>query len=63
MYILNGKEKAALVTIARRTRSDYLKSNNYTYLEDDIDMLDDNIFVSEENIENDYEKKYDREII
>ncbi len=62
MYILNGKEKAALVTIARRTRSDYLKSNNYTYLEDDIDMLDDNIFVSEENIENDYEKKYDREI-
>lgn len=62
MYILNGKEKAALITIAKRTRSDYLKSNNYTYLEDDIDMFDENIFVSVENIENDYEKKYDRDI-
>ena len=52
MYILNNKEKAALITIARRVRIDYLKSNHCTYLEDDIDMLDENIFVSEENIEN-----------
>ena len=55
MYILNGKEKAALITIARRTRADYLKINHYTYLEDDIDMFD-------ENIEKNYEEKYDRDI-
>lgn len=62
MYILNNKEKAALITIARRTRIDYLKSNHYTYLEDDIDMFDENIFVSEENIENYCEAKCDKEI-
>ncbi len=62
MYILNGKEKAALITIARRVRIDYLKSNHYTYLEDDIDMFDENIFVSEENVEKNYEEKYDRNI-
>lgn len=62
MYILNGKEKLALVTIARRKRIDYLKKNCYTYLEDDIDMFDENIFVSKENIEKDYERKYEREI-
>lgn len=62
MYILNGKEKLALITIAKRTRIDYLKANKYTYLEDDIDMFDENIFVSEENIEKDYEKKYDKEL-
>lgn len=62
MYILNNKEKAALITIARRTRIDYLKSNHYTYLEDDIDMVDENIFVSEENIENYCEAKCDKEI-
>lgn len=62
MYILNGKEKAALITIARRTRIDYLEANHYTYIEDDIDMFDENIFVSKENIENDYEIKSDREI-
>lgn len=62
MYILNGKEKLALITIAKRTRIDYLKANKYTYLEDDIDMFDENIFVSEENIEENYERKCDREI-
>lgn len=62
MYILNGKEKLALITIARRKRIDYLKANRYTYLEDDIDMFDENIFVSEESIERDYERKYDSEI-
>lgn len=62
MYILNGKEKAALITIVRRTRADYLKTNNYTYLEDDIDMFDENILVSNENIEKNYEEKYDRDI-
>lgn len=60
MYILNNKEKAALVTIVRRTRYDYLRKNHYTYLEDDIDMIDASFLVSEENIEKNYEEKYDR---
>ena len=62
MYILNRKEKSALVTIAKRKRDDYLKIHHYTYLEDDIDMLDENILVSNENIERDYEVKYDKNI-
>ena len=50
MYILNGKERSCLKTIARRTRIDYLEKNKYTYLEDDIDMFEENIFVSTENV-------------
>lgn len=62
MYRLNQKEKACLVTIARRTRIDYLEKNKYTYLEDDIDMLDEDIFISKDNVENDFEVKNDRKI-
>ena len=51
MYILSNKEKAALITIARRSRYDYLRKNDYTYLEDDIDMIDEELLISEENIE------------
>lgn len=40
-----------LATIARRTRNRYLEKNKYTYLEDEIDMLDENIFVAPENVE------------
>lgn len=56
MYLLNEKEKACLKTIARRTRIDYLEKNKYTYLEDEIDIAD-NVLISNENIEIDYEKK------
>lgn len=62
MYILNNKEKAALVTIARRTRYDYLRKNNYTYLEDDIDMIDEELLISEENIEKTVAEKMDGEL-
>lgn len=62
MYILNGKERSCLKTIARRTRIDYLEKNKYTYLEDDIDMFEENIFVSTENVEKDFEMKCDRDI-
>lgn len=62
MYILNGKERSCLKTIARRTRIDYLEKNKYTYLEDDIDMFEENIFVSTENVEKDFEMKFDRDI-
>lgn len=51
-----------LATIARRTRNRYLEKNKYTYLEDEIDMLDENIFVAPENVEEEIELKYDREI-
>ena len=51
MYKLNGKEVMCLATIARRTRNRYLEKNKYTYLEDEIDMLDENIFVAPENVE------------
>ena len=59
MYILNNQEKAYLITIAKRTRIDYLTKNNYIYIEDSIDMLDEDIFVSDENIENDFARKCD----
>ena len=61
MYLLNEKEKACLKTIARRTRIDYLEKNKYTYLEDDIDIAGD-VFISNENIEIDYEEKVDRNL-
>ena len=62
MYILNNKEKAALVTIARRKRYDYLRENDYTYLEDDIDMIDEELLISEENIEKIVVEKIDGEL-
>lgn len=60
MYILSNKEKAALITIARRARYDYLRKNDYTYLEDDIDMIDEELLISEENIEKTVLEKIDR---
>ena len=62
MYILSNKEKAALITIARRTRYDYLRKNDYTYLEDDIDMIDEEILISEENIEKTVAEKVDGDV-
>ncbi len=62
MYILSNKEKAALVTIARRKRYDYLRKNDYTYLEDDIDMIDEKLLISEENIEKIVVEKMDGEL-
>ncbi len=62
MYILSNKEKAALITIARRSRYDYLRKNDYTYLEDDIDMIDEELLISEENIEKTVTEKIDGEI-
>lgn len=62
MYILNETEKSCLKTIARRKRIDYLEKNKYTYLEDDIDMIDENIFISDENVEKDFEIKNDKDI-
>ena len=59
MYILNNQEKACLVTIARRTRDRYLNKNKYTYFEDDIDLYEDNLFISNENVEIDFERKND----
>ena len=62
MYILSNKEKAALITIARRTRYDYLRKNDYTYLEDDIDMIDEEFLISEENIEKTVAEKVDGDV-
>lgn len=62
MYILNNKEKAFLITIAKRVRADYLRENKYTLLEDDIDMFDENVFVSDFNVEDDVAKKLDLNI-
>lgn len=62
MYILSNKEKAALITIARRARYDYLRKNDYTYLEDDIDMIDEELLISDENIENAVAEKIDGDV-
>ena len=62
MYILSNKEKAALITIARRARYDYLRKNDYTYLEDDIDMIDEELLIAEENIEKTVAEKIDGDI-
>lgn len=62
MYILSNKEKAALITIARRARYDYLRKNDYTYLEDDIDMIDEELLISEENIEKTVVEKVDGDV-
>ena len=59
---LSPKEKACLITIAIRTRDKYLVKNKYTFFEDDIDMINENVLVSDENIEEDYERKYDNGI-
>ena len=56
---LGPKEKACLITIAIRTRMRYLKKNKYSYYEDDIDMISENLLISDENIEEDYERKCD----
>lgn len=62
MYILNNKEKAFLITVAKRARADYLRKNRYTLLEDDIDMFDENIFISDVDVENDVAIKLDSNI-
>ena len=59
MYVLNNREKAFIITIAKRVRADYLRKNKYTLLEDDIDMFDENVFVSDYNVEEDVAKKLD----
>ena len=48
-----------VITIAKRVRADYLRENKYTLLEDDIDMFDENVFVSDFNVEDDVAKKLD----
>ena len=48
---LGPKEIACLITIATRTRDKYLVKNKYTFIEDDIDMINENVLVSDENIE------------
>ena len=62
MYIFINKKKAALITIARRARYDYLRKNDYTYLEDDIDMIDEELLIAEENIEKTVAEKIDGDI-
>lgn len=62
MYILNNKEKAFLITVAKRASADYLRKNRYTLLEDDIDMFDENIFISDVDVENDVAIKLDSSI-
>ena len=62
LYILNIKEKACILTIVRRTRINYLAKNNYIHFEDDIDMLDESVFISDEDIEEDFERKCDMDI-
>ena len=62
MYILSNKEKTAIITIARRARYDYLRKNDYTYLEDDIDMIDEELLISEENIEKTVVEKVDGDV-
>jgi len=58
MYILNNREKAVLVTIAKRTMLRYLEKNNYIYIENEIN----DTIVSNENVENDFEIKYDYQL-
>lgn len=62
MYKLNEKEKACLKTIARRIRINYLEKNKYTYLEDDIDIIDENVFISKETVESEFEIKIDKDL-
>lgn len=62
MYKLNGQEKVCIKTIARRVRTDYLKKNNYTYFEDDIDIVDEGLLISNENVEDTFITKIEGEI-
>ena len=62
MYELSKQEKSFLITIAKRTRINYLEKNHYIYLEDDIDIFNENIFVSQIDVEKNYEKKCETNI-
>ena len=48
--------------ICKRKRIDYLQKNKYTYLEDDIDLIDEARLVTKENIEDEFIKKNDLNI-
>ena len=60
--LLNNKEKACLILICKRKRSDYLKANKYIYFEDDIDLIDEVKLIAKENIEADFIREYDLNI-
>ena len=59
MYILNNQEKALLVRIVKNARADFFRANKYIFVEE---TLEDKVIFSDENIENDYEKKSDNQI-
>lgn len=62
MYKLNKQEISCLKLICKRKRIDYLQKNKYTYLEDDIDLIDEARLVTKENIEDEFIKKNDLNI-
>ena len=63
MYILNNKEKACLITIAKRTRDKYLKKNKYTFLEDNFDVLTDEKLISSDSTGLEFEREIELDIV
>lgn len=60
--MLSMDEKSYLRKIVIYTRKEYLRKNKYIFVEDDIDSLDNNMLISIENVEINFEIKNDNEI-
>lgn len=59
MYVLNKQEKALLVKIVKNARADFFRANKYIFVEE---TLENKEVLSNESIEEDYEKKFDNKI-
>lgn len=62
MYNLSNEEKSYLRKIVENTRKDFLNKNKYVLLEDDIDSVNEKFLISIENIEVNFEIKYEKEL-
>lgn len=62
MYKLSNEEKTYLRKIVINTRNNFFKKNKYVVLEENIEDIDEKLLISVENIEINFEIKYDKEI-
>ena len=62
MYNLSNEEKSYLRKIVENTRMDFFNKNKYVFMEDDIEFIDENLLISIENIEVNFEIKCDKEL-
>lgn len=62
MYNLSNEEKSYLRKIVESTRKDFFIKNKYGEFEEDIENVNEKYLISIENIEINFEVKYDNEL-